>query len=143
MRATRSVCVGLVIALCACGEGMVWAADSPAAPAPRPTLTQEQEAILKKILIDTEAKPDEGPAPLTVHFSAKPYPVDEDVKATYVWDFGDGSPPAREANPTHTYKKPGEYKAVVKATAPGDMAGSDDIDITVDEPEPPAEQKKK
>ncbi|MEV4544409.1 ThuA domain-containing protein [Micromonospora echinaurantiaca] len=39
------------------------------------------------------------------------------------WNFGDGSAPSREANPTHTYAKFGTYQATVKVTyADGEVA---------------------
>ncbi|MER5338544.1 ThuA domain-containing protein [Micromonospora sp. NPDC002717] len=39
------------------------------------------------------------------------------------WNFGDGSAPSREANPTHTYAKFGTFQATVKVTyADGEVA---------------------
>jgi hypothetical protein len=34
---------------------------------------------------------------------------------TYEWDFGDGSPPISEKNPTHTYTKAGQYTVTLSA----------------------------
>lgn len=129
--------VTLAIALCLSvgGGGRAWAENTPAPATPQPTLTADEKAILKKIILDSSADPDGGPAPLTVHFSAKPYDDEEAVKAKYVWNFGDGSKAVREQNPTHTYKKPGEYKASVKVTNAAGQAGTDDFTITVEEPE--------
>lgn len=36
---------------------------------------------------------------------------------SYLWDFGDGTT-SSEANPTHTYKKPGKYTVKLTATGP-------------------------
>ena len=54
-----------------------------------------------------------GAMPLTVNFSSAGS-LDEDPGESirYEWDFGDGSPISEEANPTHTYTKPGRFTAV-------------------------------
>ena len=44
----------------------------------------------------------------TRHPIAKPYTIE--------WNFGDGSVPTSEANPTHTYAQNGEYTATLTAT---------------------------
>jgi hypothetical protein len=45
--------------------------------------------------------------------SAAPQDEVEGGKAplTYVWKFGDGTPDSTEANPKHTYTKPGTFRA--------------------------------
>lgn len=37
--------------------------------------------------------------------------------ASYSWDFGDNSPLSSEANPTHTYAKPGQYSVCLTTKA--------------------------
>jgi PKD domain-containing protein len=116
----------------------VWAQRSAVPPGPRPTqrqLTEEEQAILRKIILIAYADPDEGPAPLTVHFSVDIHSVDDPEHPKYVWNFGDGSRVVHEQNPTHTYKRAGKYKATFKITADGERAGSDDVDIVVQAPE--------
>jgi len=81
------------------------------------------------VLVDAE--PDFGAPPLTVNFTTETDCTGAPV--TFSWDFGDGSKGGNEANPTHTYDKPGDYLAVVTTTAPDGGTGSDEIDITVDE----------
>ena len=56
------------------------------------------------------ANPTNGPAPLTVQFTAS------SVNATeWKWDFGDGAT-STEKNPTHTYSKAGSYTASLEVT---------------------------
>ena len=43
-------------------------------------------------------------------FKATLTPVLLAPKATYEWDFGDGSAPSFEATPTHLYAQPGPYR---------------------------------
>ena len=141
VRATRSRIVVGVAAVLLCvgagGRGPARAEDN-SSPAPQFTpgqLTPEQEALLKTIILDTNATPDEGPAPLTVQFSSEPMGNDESVHRKYVWNFGDHSKEARGEKVTHTFKKAGDYKVTVDVTADGDMAGSDWVFVTVTEPE--------
>ncbi len=49
--------------------------------------------------------------PAKVAFSAG-----ESGGVAYRWDFGDGSPGSREANPTHTYTRGGEFTATLTVT---------------------------
>ncbi len=111
------------------------AAKPPVPPAGRPgALVQLGE---NQLLLDTDSDPDDGDAPLTVHFTAGPFIEDDVQNPTYKWDFGDGTQ-SQEQNPTHTYANPGDYTAVVTMTD-GDKAGSDDLEITV---HPPKKGKK-
>lgn len=128
----------LIVALafgCICGAGVVRADDIRGDATPLPTLTEGQQAIMNKLLFHTNAEPDSGPAPLTVHFSAEPFETDNPVNPKYVWDFGDDTPKVRKQNPTHTYKKPGKYKAILRVTDDTGKAGGDDFDIEVEKPE--------
>jgi PKD repeat protein len=54
---------------------------------------------------------------------------------TYKWNFGDGSAPSSETNPSHTYAEPGDYTASVVIANPGGATASDEVDITVEEGE--------
>ena len=133
--AVSVVCGGAPIGL----RAPAWAAEPTparvvAAPTPR-ELSEDEKALLKRFILDTDVDTDEGPAPLTVHFSCGFPPVDEPVNPKFEWDFGDGSPKSREQNPKHTYKKPGRYKAVVRVTDDADQTGNDAFDIEVTTPE--------
>ncbi len=48
--------------------------------------------------------------------------------ADFVWDFGDGSPPSMEANPSHIYATAGTYNGSLRAT---NAFGSDQVAFTV------------
>ncbi len=89
-------------------------------------------------IVVADANPDYGPPPLNVSFSAEA--ECSGGQPTYKWDFGDGSAPSADTNPSHTYTKAGEYTASVTVTSAGATA-SDEIDITVEEGEPQAEQQ--
>ena len=54
------------------------------------------------------ATPDNGVAPLEVSFENRSLPGLLPIMS-YEWDFGDGSPHANDASPSHIYQKPGEY----------------------------------
>ncbi|MEU6415462.1 ThuA domain-containing protein [Microbispora sp. NPDC046933] len=59
----------------------------------------------------------DGPVPLTVRFSSKGSRDPGNKALTYAWDFdGDGTTDSTEANPTFTYKRAGEYSAVLTVT---------------------------
>lgn len=47
---------------------------------------------------------------------------------TYLWDFGDGTPPRSDVHPTHAYARPGTYTVTLTATNP---YGSDTYSATV------------
>lgn len=73
---------------------------------------------------------EEGVAPLEVRFSAEGLCTDAD--GTFTWDFGDGSEPVQDPNPTYVYKTPGTYTVHVTLADPEhDAMDTDDIDITV------------
>jgi hypothetical protein len=104
---------------------MVPQADTVPGQAPEPN---EGDCI-----VVADANPDYGPPPLGVTFSAEA--ECGGGQPTYKWSFGDGAPPSSEANPTHTYTKPGDYTASVTATDASGASASDEIDITVEEGE--------
>ncbi len=95
---------------------------------------QPRPLILSKLLLSTDAYPDSGDAPLEVQFSADVYAGDEAQNPEYEWDFGDGSKKSKETNPLHTYKKPGEYRAVVTVRDDTGREGRDELEISVEEP---------
>jgi PKD repeat protein len=61
---------------------------------------------------DFSAVPQSGCVPLEVCFT------DESANSptSWLWDFGDGSPPSAEQNPCHTYQNPGPYTVSLTAT---------------------------
>jgi len=84
-------------------------------------------------IVVADADPDYGPPPLAVTFSAEA--ECNAGQPTFKWNFGDGSAPSTEPNPTHTYSRPGDYTASVSITGPGGSTASDEVDITVEEEE--------
>lgn len=77
-----------------------------------------------------DAFPDYGAPPLKVKFSTE---VEcNSGKPTFKWDFGDGSAPSTEANPTHTYAKEGEFVASVTVTGPSGGSDTDEMDVVVE-----------
>lgn len=63
------------------------------------------------------ASPTGGSAPLNVQFSSAGSADAYGRPLTYSWDFGDGSPANRSANPTHTYTTNGTYTATLTVTS--------------------------
>jgi cytochrome c len=98
---------------------------------------QPEEANEGDCVVVADADPDYGPPPLGVAFTAEAECTGG--QPTYKWDFGDGSPPSSEANPSHTYTKAGDFTATVTVTGSNGAVGSDEIDITVEEGAPEAE----
>ncbi len=89
-------------------------------------------------IVIADANPDYGPPPLAVAFSAEAECASG--QPTSRWNFGEGNATSNEANPSHTYARPGEYTATVTVTGPGGATATDEVDITVEEVEPePAE----
>ena len=82
-------------------------------------------------IVIRDASPDYGAPPLNVEFSAEAECSAGQPK--FRWDFGDGSPPAEQANVTYTYKKAGDFTAVITVTGPDGSTSTDEIDITVEE----------
>ncbi len=78
------------------------------------------------------ATPDRGaPPPLTVAFSSAGSASRIGGNLTYLWDFGDGSPPVTEANPTHIYAAQGTFTAVLTVTDSANNRGTAQKTITV------------
>ncbi|MEO8603558.1 MAG: PKD domain-containing protein [bacterium] len=106
------------------------AVATEAAPAPAPAAPMDSEDGEIDCFVIVDAEPDFGGPPLVVNFTTETDCTADPV--TYSWDFGDGSKGGNEANPSHTYTKPGDYVATVTTTAPDGGHGTDEIDITVD-----------
>ncbi len=103
------------------------AAAAPAAPQPQASAGTEE---VDELYVDLDADPDEGNPPLTVKFTSTI--EDATPPLTYSWDFGDGSPPSTEANPTHVYQKAGEFTATLNAKDSKGITGSEEVDILVE-----------
>ena len=98
---------------------------APAAPQPQASGEEVDE-----LYVDLDADPDEGAPPLTVKFTSTV--EDATPPLTYKWDYGDGSAPGTEANPTHVYEKAGEYTATVTVKDSKGISGSEEVDILVE-----------
>ena len=115
------------------GKPAATATTSPALKAvvsPGAPQTAAPNAAAEELYVDLEADPDEGAPPLTVKFTSSV--EDATPPLTYNWDFGDGSPPTSDANPTHIYQKAGEYTAMVTVKDSKAQTGSEEIDILVE-----------
>jgi len=62
-------------------------------------------------VVVASANPTAGSLPLSVAFSSAGSNDPEGQPITYSWDFGDGTPLATGANPSHTYSVAGQYSA--------------------------------
>ncbi len=81
--------------------------------------------------VTAQADETEGPAPLTVHFTAAASDP-EGTRLRYAWDFdADGKIDSRQANPAHTYTEDGLYRATVTVTDQGGRSTSDYVEIIV------------
>ena len=103
---------------------------APAAPGQGAPPAGGAPAERDDCVVVADANPDFGPPPLAVAFTAE---AECGQGATYKWDFGDGSSPSTEANPTHTYTKDGDYTASVTVSGADGATSSDEIDIFVQE----------
>lgn len=116
-----------------CGGGGNGGGDTPkttppstAATATPPTTAQDAAEAGDEgapLLAWADVDTDEGKAPLTVEFKADIEGGKPPLKI--VWKFGDGTPDSTEANPKHTYEKPGKYRADLEVN---DAAGDNDSD---------------
>lgn len=88
-----------------------------------------------ELLLDANADPLFGDAPLIVRFSAAPFDKRDAKNPTYRWSFGDGTPDSTEQNPVHTYAKPGDYSARVDVWEAGGKSGSEEFDLSVFAPD--------
>ena len=100
--------------------------------APAKAAATAEPEILKKLLIAINADPDEGDAPHKVKFTVDLY--DDDLeKPTFQWNFGDGAV-SKEKEPSHVYKKPGDYTVTLRVEDTHDRVGQDDTTIFVNAP---------
>jgi PKD repeat protein len=128
--------LALMVLLAACTRDEHKAAAVPTATpaklavpaaAPQPQASGEE---VDELYVDLDADPDEGAPPLTVKFTSTV--EDATPPLTYKWDFGDGSAPGTEANPTHVYQKAGEYTATLTVKDSKNISGSEEVDVLVE-----------
>ena len=77
------------------------------------------------------AKDTIGLAPLTVAFTNSSYDYDKTDQLKYQWRFDGNQVASTEANPTHTFRKNGIYKAMVTVTDPAGQSSTDTLTIKV------------
>jgi len=75
-----------------------------------------------------------GSVPFTVNFSSAGSHDPDGSIAGYAWDFGDGSPVAQLANPSHDYTTPGTYIAVLTVTDNQGLTATAQVEITARKP---------
>jgi PKD repeat protein len=136
------VLAALLLAACAQSEkpaatatatpGKAAGMASPAAAA-APAAQPQAPAPAEELYVDLEGDPDEGPPPLTVKWTSTV--EDGTPPYTYKWDFGDGSTPSADANPTHKYEKEGEFTTTLTVTDSKGLTGSEEYDILVEKEE--------
>ena len=81
--------------------------------------------------VTVSASDTEGPAPLTVQFTADVSDPDGD-RLRYAWDFdADGKVDSRQQNPTHTFTEDGLYRATLQVTDQRGRSSSDYVEIIV------------
>lgn len=102
------------------------AAATPMAQAP----AAQAQAPAEELYVDLEGDPDEGAPPLTVKWTSTV--EDGTPPYTYKWDFGDGTAPSSDANPSHVYQKEGEFTATLTVNDSKGLTGSEEYDILVE-----------
>ena len=129
MRVSRWTVMGLM--MMAIAPACTRTEEKPV-PSPTPVVSpaaaeaQEGDEIL---MVWAEAEPDEGAPPLSVQLKADVSGGQGERKLK--WDFGDGSPPSSELNPTHKYEKAGTFRASVEVSDATGDSDSDYVDIEV------------
>ena len=83
-------------------------------------------------IVDFQASPVTGRAPLTVHFTNATQPGSEPV-SLWAWDFGDGGSSA-DPSPTHIYTEAGVYTVSLTAGTPGNTANATKPSLVVVDP---------
>jgi PKD repeat protein len=95
-----------------------------------PAAARTPEIAPPACAVVADASVEDGTAPLEVQFTSEG--MCTDAEGTFTWDFGDGSPPTRNPNPTHTYASAGIYTARVTLQDPENkVKDSDEVPITV------------
>ena len=129
---SATLTVSLLLGLTGCGGGgpspAPQATTTTVAPTAGPSTTisaekAEEGEEAAPLLAWADGTPEEGQAPLTVEFKADVEGGTPPLK--YTWTFGDGTPNSNDANPKHTYEKPGKYRADLEVA---DNAGDSDSD---------------
>lgn len=87
--------------------------------------------------VAASAKPQLGPSPLRVVFSAEGSSDPDGDTLRYVWDFGDGSEPQEGLTVTHTYKEDGVFHVTLTVDDYKDGFNSAIIDMRVGTPPSP------
>lgn len=102
----------------------------PQPPEAASTVATKVETPQPRCAVVSGASIDEGPAPLEVEFESEG--TCSETEGTFTWDFGDGSPPSHEQNPTHTYTAAGTFTARVTLEDPQNkVSDSDDTPIKI------------
>lgn len=79
-------------------------------------------------VVDASASPAQGIVPFNVNFQAT---VSQgDAPFTFQWDFGDGSQPSTQQDPSHSYTMGGTFTATVTVTDANGDTDSDTVQIT-------------
>ncbi|WP_240543697.1 ThuA domain-containing protein [Spirosoma foliorum] len=74
----------------------------------------------------------DGQAPLRVTFKSQgSHDLDDDDQVTYQWLFDGKTVGATTPTATYTYKKPGVYKVILKATDHAGLVGADTVTVKV------------
>jgi glucose/arabinose dehydrogenase len=83
-----------------------------------------------------EAAPMHGDVPLAVQFSSAGSSDPDGDPLAFHWDFGDGSPPASDADPLHVYETVGPHTATLTVSDGGASSGpaSDSVMVQVGTP---------
>jgi PKD repeat protein len=130
-RLARTVALAVVIGAIGCDPENLTAPDAsdPAArpttdAAASPTIPVAVPAYQPRCVVIGTASVEEGVAPLEVVFNAEG--MCSRGPATFLWDFGDGSPPADGAAATHLYDGAGTY--VARVTITDTRSGTQDAD---------------
>lgn len=96
-------------------------------PAGSDTVTKTSYIQVTPPVADFVASTTSGPMELLVNFSDK----SKGTVSSWLWDFGDGTPPSTEQNPTHVYSEPGVYSVTLTINVDGDtLTKSDYIKVT-------------
>jgi len=82
--------------------------------------------------VDIAADPISGMAPLYVNFQVPVAPMGQ---TSIIWNFGDDSAPALNANPSHIFTEPGIYNVKVTTSTPGYGRGYGEKVIMVEDPD--------
>ena len=102
----------------------------PRAPQVPPTGSRTPYIPPPSCAVLSFASAEAGAAPLEVRFTAEG--MCTDAEGAFTWDFGDGSAPVHEQNPTHVYRNPGTYTARVTLADPEHNAqDTDETEVDV------------